>query len=227
MVEKINPLLANTKATIEMLHDSNYTLHLIDADPYDRSAFFVKVSLPKPNGTYDVSLQPANKNTTLATQYAELKTEGVYDVIKGWIDVLESYTVPSVFDNPARHHAEYFYDAMRNDDPAADSVPYNVPSLLILDNNLHHAEQVLTTLQDESEDTKLPELQNLLQDISYLRSQMQVMSQNAVKHYLARIMGKTMSLGLRYYRAVLAKFRENMIDKIVDGLIDGAVDLLT
>jgi hypothetical protein len=217
MISTLNAILEPCSTLYTKLAINDSTLHLIDADEFDSSDFFFKVGLPNSNDSFNVTLKPISADAIREMTYPNLNIQTVQSLLKNWIGILKLYSTPSVFDNPARYHSNNIFTEFKIADDNADTIPFEYPKLLLLDNLLLDLIAEVEILESaENDELKQSELKVIINDFQLLRDESSSMTKNKVVEKLSRTLGKLLKLGVKYFKPVISKFKEIFIKKIAD-----------
>lgn len=225
MLETISPLLAETNALYERIPTDELTLHLADADQFDKSDFYFKISLPNEKNKFSVFYKPESENSVMPTKRDDLDTNQTKDFFKYWISLLEKYTIRTVFDNPARYHADNFFSEIRMADEKANQMPFGFKQLVLLEQVLTKTvEEVQNLLENETDENKKQELQEVIEEVNALRNETSTLPKNEVLKRISQFMGKLLKTGIKYITPVYKRLKEGIFDKITDGTIDALLE---
>jgi hypothetical protein len=217
MINTLNAILEPSSTLYSKVPDDGKTLHLIDADEYDKSDFFFKVSLPNSNDTFNVDLKPVSTEAIRKQEYNNIDIQTVETLLKTWIGILRMYSTPTVFDNPARYHANNFFNEFKIVDINADKIPFEYDKLLLLDNLLV---DIITETQflaeQENDEAKKAELILIIEDFSQLRDESASLTKNKVLEKITKNFGKLLKMGIKYLKPALGKFKDIFIKKIAE-----------
>lgn len=224
MLASINPILEKSNHLFKVVADSYSTLYLIDSDEFDTSDFFFKVSLPSKENNYDIEYKPASYETTFKGSVTNLDNSGIKVYLQQWLEILEDYSKPTVFDNPARHYANDFYQNMKFDEPNGDLDNFKEDEIkllqLVLEKISNDVSNFATSEQSFSIKKSLAEI---LDDIKDLGRIAESLPKNQVIRKFANILGKLMKNGVKYSLPIYFTLQNSFIEKIAESNINKLV----
>lgn len=221
MIESLNPYLEQYNSLYTRIEDETCTLHLVDADEFDKSDFFFKITFPNSSNRYNIKFKPANELAPVDASIEDLEINTVKGYLENWISLLNRYSKPSTFDNPARYHANNFFNEIRIEDPNAYTQPFTFEQLLLLDKVLSEVElDVNDLIESEEVDSKRQELLIVAEEIKQLREHSSSLSKNNVMKNLSKVMGKLLKLGIKYILPVYKRLKDGLLEKMTDITIE-------
>lgn len=224
-LEVLQPFVEEAKEYASPTIDEKYILFLRDNDEFDVSYHYFRVTFEVHQGTYLTEMSPQSVETIISGTYRTSLSE-VKNHFEVWLDIMKRYrNTKTIYDNPARSQAQYFYDEFKIMDEGADIDPFHPDQVKLLDEFIENYKINLLNLGQEDNKEVIEEIIkecNDLQGIIYSESK------NKVMKTFAKIWGKTVTLanfkkeGRKFINDTLKELREKIIGNLSEFLIGGA-----
>lgn len=226
MLEEIQHILnaAYQKQLIKKIPSSTHIIHLVDADVYDTSDFYFAIFPEDINRKFKIEYKPTSGESLKSTSFTvDIKTAAQY--LDAWIKILERYAnIKTIFDNPARYHAQNFFNDFNLDPSNANNSTLPIQKIILLDQYLESASQTLAELLPQQPAEKQEELKEIISEINTLKENLTTLSKLNIIQKLSEILGKTLKNGLSLFKKVFSNIKDKLIDKISETSVEVIAD---
>lgn len=223
LLEKIQPLIKKTQSLAKIVNDDKFALHLVDNDEFNKSDFYFRIAYISQRGDYNVNMRPGSMNTTQPIDWGGVSIEKVEEYLVNWLDILQRYRdVNTIYDNPAKHQAQYFYEEFKIMDEDADVAPFNPNQVILLNANIeNYKTRLLSLKQDDNEEA----IDAIIEDCEKLQDNIYSEPKNKVMDGLAKIWGKTVTTlkkeGKGFIKEYWEEFKKDIIGKLTKYITEG------
>ncbi|WP_273210528.1 hypothetical protein [Runella zeae] len=203
--------------------NENILLYLVDADEYDKSDFYFKIS-EYPHTTHtdrvNIEFKPEGDYSNDSLFLDNIPLDTVANFLRKWISILTKYqNTKTIFDNPSRYLSEELFSEFKFVEEDANQKPFHYKQLLLLDQYLEDTTESLIDFS-KAHPEKASQAQELVKDINSLQSEISSLPKNEVIKQISGIWSKASKLGMKFLKPLLNKFKEKFIEKLTDGTVE-------
>lgn len=226
-LEVTQPFVEKAKDFASPIIDEKYVLFLKDNDNFDESNHYFNVVFEVQEGTYRIEMSPYSSDTIIANSYRGYLGD-IEKHFNVWLDVMKRYkNQKTIYDNPARYQAEYFYSEFKIIDEDADIAPFNTKQIFLIDEYIESYKKDLLALKNEGNSKEIDEI---IAECDSLQDTVYSTPKNKVIEAVAKIWGKTVTKlkkeGRKFIGEYFEKFKTEVIAGTVGAAIEGAKTLI-
>ena len=216
LLQAIEPIIQKHRSLVVPLLNEDLLVYLKDKD--QESGFFFKIKAHLTSGKYKVEYKPYSKNYTSIFQ-SELPRDNTIAQLKGWLEILDEYEkTPSVFDDPIiKKYQIEFQAEFTSTDEDADYASFDLDKQLFLDEYL---EMVTLKLENSITESNKPEIIDIIEETTSLRSEQTSLSKNEVLKRISKIWAKARKQGLNILKEIFIESRKELIKQLIKGYIE-------
>jgi hypothetical protein len=221
ILKSLEPYVNLKGEKFEVIEPKEYLLKIIDKDLDSDFHFTIEKYQNGSDGTFHFFMTRSpnnfNDNGNYQTWVQVSALRGQFDA---WLKLLEEYeAVNSFFDDPIiKSFEEEFYTEFEIVDENAETNPLNTKQILLLDNYLEKVENKLIEFITEQNSSDLQEIRD---DINFLRNNITAKSKKWVVNKLANVWAKLAKQGTKFIKEFLSESKKELIKQGVKGLIEG------
>ncbi|PKK35128.1 hypothetical protein BWI96_18925 [Siphonobacter sp. SORGH_AS_0500] len=227
VLEKIQPLIDNATQLAKQVKTDKYAFRLEDIDP--ESDFYFACNFPEkdPQAGFLVNRKPFARNTVREAG-ERLSLEGVTEVLKQWLDILESYNkIVTIYDDPIlKSYEKEFIGFIAIDEDDADTAPLDLEKQFYLDDYLTTVAGLLEEKKSTVSEEKAKLLTEAIKECEELQEQLPELTKNQVAVKLARFWAKTRKAGIGFIKDVLTEFKKKGIEAVAKATVEHLPNLI-
>jgi len=218
VLEVIEPLLKGLPLTISIKkeRDKGYILKLVDNDPESSFHFTLKEQRSSNGKDYYTYYCAPGSVSRMESPTRHVEIGGLRKVIIEWVEIVQRYEEIDIFDaDPiTRNYQEKFYEKWRMVDPLAEREPFDYEHQEGISRYLSYVEEKMNAYKNEE---NRGEVEKAILDIQDLKKKITRLPKNGVIRRLAKIWGRTQSLGLDILKEILTSTIADVAKQILLG----------